>query len=435
VPRIKLTQAAANKLKPPTEGNVTFWDTQCPGFGVRISAKGRRTWVAMYRVGKKPVMESLGTMALLPSVAEARARARASMTRAREGTNSVAERREAEAKERTRIEANAFTFSKAAERFLREHVERNCAPGYAYEVRRILEHDVFPFWGERPIREIAKRDVNELLDAKAERRDRRRKGTKGGAAIQANRTLTRLKTLFRWAVDMELIAADPTLGVRARVKEKARDRALDEDEIRWFWQGCEEMGWPFGPVFRLLLLTAQRRDEVGRMCWGELDLDKRQWMIPRGRAKSDRAHIVHLSEPAIGIIEALPRTGELVFSATGATAVSGYSRAKERIDHLMTAEVRVESGDPEAEIAPWILHDLRRSAATGMARLGVAPHVVDKILNHSSGAIRGVAAVYNRHAYLDERKVALEAWGRCVGNLVRGSVRSNVVQLGTGTAD
>jgi integrase len=427
MPTIKLTQAAADKLKPPAEKAVTYWDNQCPGFGLRISARGRRTWIALYRIGKKQVMETIGTMAVISSVAEARKRAQASMTKARDGIDAVAERREAEKE----AAAAALTFSAAAERFLREHVERNNAPKYAAEVRRILEHDVLPRWCARPIREITKHDVNDLLDAKAERRERARKGFKGGAAVQANRTLTRLRTLFRWAAGMDMITADPTAGVRTRIKEKARDRALDDDEIRLFWGACDKMGWPFGPLFKTLLLTAQRRDEVGGMRWPELDLDKRIWTIPRERAKSDRAHVVHLSTFAMEVIEALPRTGDLVFSATGAVPVSGFSHAKARIDRMMTAHLRDDTGDPEAAIGEWILHDLRRSAATGMAGLNIAPHVVDKILNHSAGTIGGIAAIYNRHAYLAERQAALETWGRHVAALVwPAGDAGNVVEMG-----
>jgi integrase len=430
MPTIRLTQAAVEKLKPPAEKAVTYWDNQCPGFGLRITSRNRRTWLAMYRVQGKAVMETLGTMAETPSVTNARDRARASMTKAREGVNPVAQRREDDKE----AAAKALTFREVAERFLVEHVERNSAPKYAREVRRILDHDVLPRWGARPVREIAKQDINDLLDAKADNRERKRKGTRDGAAVQANRTLTRLRTLFRWAVDMDLIETAPTAGVRQRVKEKPRDRALDAGEIRAFWSGCDKLGWPFGPLFKLLVLTAQRRDEVGGMPWAELNLDKRTWTIPRERAKSDRAHVVHLSSAAIEIIEALPRTGDLVFSATGATPVSGYSLAKARLDRLMTEQLGRDSGDPEAELMPWILHDLRRTATTGMAEIGIAPHVVDKILNHTSGVIRGVAAIYNRHAYLDERKAALEAWGRRLTALVHPEAPSNIVAMDRASA-
>ena len=118
--------------------------------------------------------------------------------------------------------------------------------------------------------------------------------------MQANRTLARLKTFFSWALDEDLIDNDPTARVRRRVKETARDRALSDDEIRLFWAGCDKLGWPFGPIFKLLLLTAQRRDEVGTMEWAELDAPAtRRWTIPREKAKNDRAHEVHLSELAV----------------------------------------------------------------------------------------------------------------------------------------
>jgi integrase len=427
--RIKFTQLAVDRLKPQAE-SVTYWDTQLSGFGLRISPRDRRTWICMYRVGKKPVMETIGTMIQIPKVDEARKRAGASMGKAHDGVNPVEIRREAQAEEKARAGAAALTFAEVTERFLREHIERNSAPRYAAEVRRIIEHNALPRWGVRPIREIAKHDVNELLDLKAARRERKRKGAKGGAAIEANRTLTLLRTLFRWAVDMDLVAVDPTAGVRRRIKEKARDRALNDDEIRLFWDACDKIGWPFGPLFKTLLLTAQRRDEVGGMRWAELDLDNRAWVIPRQRTKSDRAHVVHLSGLATETIEALPKTGDIVFSSTGATPVSGFSRAKARLDRLMTAQLREESGDPEAGIGEWILHDLRRTATTGMAGLKIAPHVVDKILNHSTGTIRGVAAIYNRHAYLDERQAALEAWGRHVEKVVKpDDAADNVVPM------
>jgi integrase len=197
-------------------------------------------------------------------------------------------------------------------------------------------------------------------------------------------------------------------------------------------------------MFKLLLLTAQRRDEVGGARWPEIDLDKRLWTIPRERAKNDRAHEVHLSELALEILSELPKISRsradgagsepspYLFTTSGERPVSGFSKAKERLDGHMLNLLRVELGqagrDPDAAIEPWILHDLRRTAATGMARLNIAPHVVDRILNHVSGTIRGVAAVYNRHAYLEERKSALEAWSRYVESLVR-STPANVLPL------
>jgi integrase len=212
--------------------------------------------------------------------------------------------------------------------------------------------------------------------------------------------------MFRWAIDRELVTVDPT-EVSKRSKYEARDRALSADELKLFWAGCDRLGWPFGRICQLLLLTGQREGEVGGMRWDEIDPVARVWTIPGRRTKNGKAHVVHLSEAAAEVIEGLPRlTGELVF-ASGAAPPSGYSKAKARLDGYM------------GELPHWVLHDLRRTAATGMARLGIAPHVVDRILNHTAGTIRGVAAIYNRFEYEKEREAALEAWGRYVVSLVR----------------
>jgi integrase len=444
MPRLKLTQAAVDKLRAPSSGRAEYWDSQLPGFGLRISASppgriekdGRRTWQVMYRVKGKLVRETLGTVAVIPKIDEARARARESMQAAQSGVNPVEARRtkavdvakEAQTKE-------AETFGAVAARYLKEYVEKNTRPATIKETRRIIERDVKPRWGTTPIREISRREVNALLDEIADR----------GALVQANRTLARLKTLFSWALDEDLIEGDPTARVRGRIKETARDRALSDHEIRLFWAGCDRLGWPFGPMFKLLLLTAQRRDELGTMEWRELDLAARRWTIPRQKAKNDRAHEVHLPEFALGIIDQLPRISQArpdgrgsewspyLFTTNGTRPVSGFSKAKARLDqhmlHLLRADIEETGTDPQkVEIEGWILHDLRRTAATGMARLNIAPHVVDRILNHVSGTISGVAAVYNRHAYLEERKAALETWGRYVESLVRRPP-ANVVPL------
>jgi integrase len=433
MPTISLTQRAVDALKAPARGRAEYFDRALPGFGLRIADGGRRTWFVMYRVAGKKVRETIGTMNGIPSVAKARDLARLSIQQAQQGIHPVRAR---EAAQRAATSRALKTFAAVADRYLAEYVERNSRPATIKETRRILERDVKPRWGSRPIIEIARYDINELLDEIADR----------GAFVQSNRTLARLKTLFSWALDQELVASDPTRAVRKRVKEMARDRALSSDEIRCFWVGCEKLGWPFGPLYKLLLLTAQRRDEVGSMEWQELQLDRRIWTIPREKAKNDRRHEVHLSDLALEVIKNLPRIvvpsgadGEpaadvdFVFTTTGRVPVSGYSHAKARLDRHMLDALRTvfsEIGEDAAKaaIGGWILHDLRRTAATGMAALKVAPHVVDRILNHVSGTIRGVAAVYNRHAYLEERKAALDAWSRYIEALVRPTP-DNVVQI------
>jgi|SRR5215469_15435730 len=409
-----LTQLAVERFKPPAKGRVIHWDALVPGFGLRITNKGSRSWVAMFRVAGKPVMATIGPLALIPKVDDARARAREVILAARRGINPVETRRAEEAA----VAAKLLTIDSVADRYLAEHVDRNLSVAWARETRRLVYHDILSAWGGRPARSITKSDVNDLLDAKADRRERPRKGHKDGACTQANRIRAVLGALFNWAVSAGLVETNPTAGVRRRVKEVPRDRVLDDNEIVRFWTACETLGPPFASLFQLLLLTAQRRDEVGGMGWSEVDLERREWRIPRERAKNAKASVVHLSALTVEILEQLPRIGDsdLVFTTNEKTPASGFSRAKTRLDQLM--------GDPLA----WTLHDLRRTAATGMARLGIAPHVVDRVLGHTAGTIRGVAAIYNRFEYLAERKAALETWGRFVESLVRPD-EGNVVAL------
>lgn len=420
IPKIALTQRAVDAMRPPASGRVEYFDRMLPGFGLRVAAGGRKSWFVMYRVNGKKVRETIGTLASLPSVADARERARASVRQAQAGIHPVQARRATPGRAAT-------TFAAAVDRYLREYVERNTRSSTMRETHRILEHDAIPRWAEKLISSITRSDVGELIDEIANR----------GAPVQSNRTLARLKTFFSWALDHDLIETDPSIRVRMRTREVARDRALSDEEIRAFWFACERQGWPFGPLFRLLLLTAQRRDEVAAMEWHELNLQERLWVIPRHRAKNNRAHDVPLSALAMKTIEALPqfpsqqqaacdtaRGGSLVFTTNGLRPVSGFSRAKAGVDKHMMVQLRaaldkVSEDRSSSHSEHWILHDLRRTAATGMARLNVPPHVVDKVLNHTSGTIRGVAAIYNRHAYLGERREALEAWGRYVEHIVQ----------------
>jgi integrase len=179
---------------------------------------------------------------------------------------------------------------------------------------------------------------------------------------------------------------------------------LPDEELRPIVIASPAIGFPFGSIVHFLALTGQRRDEVGRMAWHHLDLDRRVWIIPAEHSKNGKPHTVHLSDQTIHLLRKVPRTGMLVFSLNGTTPFQGYSKAKQRLDQ-------------PSRVSDWTLHDLRRTVVSGMARLGVAPHVADKILNHQSGSISGVAAVYQRHEFLIERKEALCRWGQHVANL------------------
>jgi integrase len=421
MPTKKLTDLFVERAPTPVRGRAEYFDAAFPGLALRVTDKGRKSWSLFYRFNARLRRFTIGAYPAIKP-AQARREAIAALDRVRQGVDPAEEKRARRSLPSPEVE----TFESLARDYLERHVRKNCAPVTHEEAKRDLECNVLPKWRSRPIASITRRDVVDLVDGIVAR----------GVGIQANRTLARLRALFNWALEKDRISASPVDRIKLPTKERPRDRALTDDEIRWFWEGCSELGWPFGPLFKLLLLTAQRRDEVGGMRRSEVNLDKRTWTLPRQRTKGDREHEVQLSEAAIELLRSLPRIATngneqngLVFTTTGETPVSGFGNAKRRLDALMEKARRRSLGPSQnTKIPDWRLHDLRRTAATGVARLNIPPHVVDKVLNHSSGTIRGVAAVYNRFEYLEERRAALEAWGRYVGNLVT-PVPANIVEL------
>jgi integrase len=200
---------------------------------------------------------------------------------------------------------------------------------------------------------------------------------------------------------------------------------LSDSELAMFWKAANGLGYPFAPMFKLLAVTGQRLGEVAGMTWAEIDLDGKLWSLPRQRVKNDRAHDVPLSDLAIEIIKAVPKIEgkkRLLFTTTGETAASGFSRAKRNLDAAMLEALRKAAQESGADadkvkLPPFTLHDIRRTVATRMQRLGIAPHVTEALLNHKSGTIKGVAAVYARHDYATEKRIALDAWARSIQSL------------------
>jgi integrase len=415
MPTRKLTDLFVERAKPPVRGRIEYFDAAFPGLALRITDNGGKSWCAFYRFKGRLRRFTIGSYPAIKP-AQARREATAALERVRGGVDPAEEKR-ARREMRT---PDTDTFGVLAHDYLERHHRKNSRESTFREAKRDIERNVLPKWRSRPIASISRRDVLDLIDGIIAR----------GAEAQANRTLARLRALFNWAIEKDRVAASPVARMKQPTQEQARDRVLSDDELRWLWRACDEVGWPFGPLVKLLLLTAQRRDEVAGMEWPEIDLVKRVWTIPRHKAKNDRVHEVQLSEAAIEVLRSLPHIGDgLAFTTTGETAVSGFSKSKRRLDAAMLKAKRVELGARRGDaIAGWTLHDLRRTAATGMARMNFPPHVVDKVLNHVSGTIRGVAAVYNRFEYLRERREALDAWGRYISDLVMRK-ESNIIAL------
>ena len=226
-----------------------------------------------------------------------------------------------------------------------------------------------------------------------------------GAPIAANKTLKSIKTFLRWCVGRAILDRSPAEGVPLPAKAVARDRVLSDDELARVILAARQIDERYGGIVELLSLTGQRREEVARLTWEELDLGQQVWVIPQSRTKNGKPHIVHLSDQSIAVLNRMQKRGPYVFSVKGTKPFQHFAAAKTKLDDL-------------SKVTGWRLHDLRRTCVSGMARLGIAPHVADKILNHQSGTISGVAAVYQRHQFFHEREEALERWGTHVAKIV-----------------
>jgi integrase len=237
-----------------------------------------------------------------------------------------------------------------------------------------------------------------------------------GGPIAANRTLAAVRSLFNFAVRRGIIDATPVSLVQGPGEENRRDRTLTADEIRVVWAAAERLGYPFGSFFQIALITGQRRSEVAGMRWAHLDFDEALWTLPAEATKVGWTQVVPLPSLAVDMLRKLPGKAyaagptRFVFTTDGDAPVSGFSKAKLRLDRII-GEAR--SGEA---LAPWTIHDLRRTAATEMARLGVSRFVIGRVLNHAD---RGVTGIYDRHAYLQEKRHALETWARYLGNLTQ----------------
>jgi integrase len=277
-------------------------------------------------------------------------------------------------------------------------------------------------WADRDIKDIAKRDVLDVLDAI----------TAAGHPAAALRARAVMSGFFNWAMGRDLIRQSPCNGIAKPTSEEAADdegaedgRILTDSELRLFWRACNATPYPFGPLFKLLALTGQRRDEIAKMRDDEISLAARLFKLPPSRSKNRKAHDVYLADAALAVIESLPRVENeagYLFSTNGVSACSGYSRAKKNLDKLIA---ELNGGKM---IPAWRLHDLRRTMISGMARLGITLPVIERCANHISGSFAGIVGVYQKHSYANEKAAAFKAWASHIERLKRQAA-GNVVQL------
>jgi len=384
MPRLSLTAASVKRLKPPPKDQVDYFDKGFPGLALRVSYGGGKSFVFFYRIGGKLRRMTLGTYPAL-SLADAREAWRSARQDATAGRDPARTRRNA--KPATDFESVAC-----------EWLKRDQTKNRSYrEAERIARRDIIPAFGQRPIDEITRRDVLDLIDNIVDR----------GSPIMARRVLAYVHRLFKWAVGRGIIDSNPAADLPKPGSETKRARILSDDEIIRVWNASVNLGWPFGEAIRLLLLTGARREEIGALQWAEIA--DRQINLSGSRTKNGDPHIIPLSPEAITIVEGLPRVAnsKFVFTTTGNTPISGWSRAKAALDE-------------ESDIADtWRIHDLRRTVATGLQRLGFALQVIEAVLGHVSGSRAGVVGIYQRHSFDAEKRAALEAWGAHVLCLCR----------------
>jgi integrase len=398
----RLTIRSVEAMKPrPVRQEIP--DSFLPGLYLIQQPSGAKGWAVRYRHQGVPRKLTLGSYPAL-GLKDARELGAKALRAVAEGRDPGREKILARA-------AKADSVDRIVEDFLERHVRRSNRPRTAQETERLLRQHVLPRWRGRMVHEITRRDVLDILDRVVD----------GGAPIAANRVFAAIRKFFNWCAARDIIAASPCAGVKPPTAERARDRVLSDEELRLVWRAADKLGGTFSPLVKMLALTGQRRDEVARMRWEELDLDARLWTLPPARTKNNQPHEVPLSKAALAVLQNAPRIASSPFVLTtngGASPASGYSKNKRRLDALLPADM-----------PPWRLHDLRRSCASGLARLGINLPVIEKVLNHSSGSFAGIVGVYQKHSFADEKRAALEAWGSFVTAVVEGKPASKVVRL------
>jgi integrase len=409
----RLSDAKIAALKAASE-RYEVRDRQVPGLRVVVFPSGAKSFVYRYR--------HLGRYRKL-TIGGAEMGIEKARKLARKASGQVADDRDPAEDKKAKREAAKDRIEVAVAEFMAKHLRtKNGAPirlTTRIETGRLLGlkpgpknpgewietgNGVLARWSGKPLHAITKGVVIDMLDDIA-----------ADAPVKANRTLAALRTFCRWCIARDKLSADPTLGVNDPSPEAARDRVLEDRELAALWRAAEAEGYPFGRMVQMLILTGCRRDEVREAAWSEIDMDGERWTIPASRTKNGHGHVLPLSGHLAELLRELPRISGrgLLFTTTGGTPISGQSKAKERLHAAMAKELG-------AEPQRWTLHDCRRTFATGLQRLGFQVEVAEACLNHLSGTRAGVAGIYGRHDYANEKLQAFAAWGRHVAHVATG---------------
>jgi integrase len=387
---VKLTEAAIDSLTcPPGRRDRLVADDVQQGLYIRITSTGSKSYLAKYTLHGKTTKLPLGSRSALSLKAARSAAATVMGARAR-GVDTAAVRKEQAALARAAAERQRLSLGVLVTAWKQLHLAQRRG-SYSDEAVRALRHAFARHW-DAAAESLDRRHVVSALDALQ----------KAGHAAMASRTAAYGRACYQWALKRGAIPANPFVALPAIGTSPKRDRVLSDAELAAVWKAAIAMPPPFGRIVRLLALTGQRKAEVGEMTWDELDEELSTWTIAANRTKNGAQHVVPLSEPAAAILREIPRVEALALpGARRGSPFSGWSKSKQRLDEL--------SG-----VADWRLHDLRRTVATGLQRLGTRLEVTESVLNHVSGSKAGIVGVYQRHDYASEKRAALSSWAQHV---------------------
>jgi integrase len=403
---MRLTEREIERLVCPAgkRDRLVFDDVQ-RGLAVRVTATGGKTYLVQYTIDGRKRRVPLGACSAI-SLAKARQAAEAVMGAKASGIDAAAERKAKADAERKAAERERLTLGVLVETWRDLHLSQR-RESYSREAVRALQYAFRRQWG-KPAEALDRSAIVRTLDTIA----------RVGNVSIASRTAAYGRACYQWAMKRGAVVNNPFAALPAIGEKPKRDRVLNDIELAAIWQTASSMAPPFGPIVRLLILTGQRREEVGGMSWAELNDDLSSWTIAANRTKNGTPHVVPLADLAREVLRTLPRTGSLVVPGDRPPApFSGWSKAKARLDAA-------------AGVTAWRLNDIRRTMATGLQRLGVRLEVTEAVLNHISGSRAGIVGIYQRHDWANEKRAALEAWAAHVMRITTGEVRpSNVVPL------
>jgi integrase len=371
LPKVHLTDLSVRALKAPEQGAITYFDDATPAVGVRVSYGGKKTWIVIR--GKKRSRTRLGTYPDLP-LTDARKKAKKLLSDAEH-------------------EIGRKPFGAALDQYLELHGQK-LKESSKLEISRVLKRHFLPVYGQRPVGQITRQSVAAILDGLVVKTP--------GEAAHAYRNA---RTFFRWCVGRGYLLHSPCEAMSSPSRYIPRQRVLNDDELKKLWQATNCIGYPFGTFVKLLILTGQRSGEINALHFNAIDYGSRT--ITFSETKNGRVHVIPFGDLLVEVLGTIPhKTGLLFPGRESDKPYNGGGKQK----WLM---------DKELKLPHFTLHDLRRTFATKLAELGTAPHVVERLLNHSSGVISGVAAIYNRFEYRNEMRAASEAWEQRVSEITK----------------